>query len=312
MKLAVMGAGALGCYFGGRLAAAGSDIVFIARGRQLDALRRDGLRIESPLGDLHLPEVQASDDPGEVGEVDLVLFLVKLYDTEAAAKAIGPMLGPQTAVLSFQNGIDAWERIGGIVGQERVIGGTAVIPADIKAPGIVRHNGPFAKLTFGEFDGSDSARCRAFAALLDKAGVDAELVGDIEIRIWQKFIILSALSALTALTRLPLGPIRDDPVAAELVTRAIDETAKVGLAACPGLTEEAAASMHGFATKLPDSMRASMLDDLERGRRLELNDLSGAVVRLAAEHGIDVPFHETVWRALQPYAAGRPSGAATA
>lgn len=304
MRLAVMGAGALGCYFGGRLAAAGNDIAFIARGRQLEALKRDGLRIESPLGNLHLPKVDATDDPADVGKVDLILFLVKLYDTEAAAQALLPMLGPETAVVSFQNGIDGWSRIGEIVGHERVIGGTAVIPADLRAPGIVRHNGPFARLTIGAFDGNDPGPCHALASLFEKAGLDGNVVTDIEIKIWEKFIVLSALSAITALTRLPLGPIRQDPVTADLFQRALEETIAVGRADCPGLSEEATNRAVSLADSLPDSMRASMLDDLEHGKPLELNDLSGAVVRLAAKHRIDVPVHDTVWRALHPYATG--------
>jgi 2-dehydropantoate 2-reductase len=299
-----MGAGALGCYFGGRLAAAGSDITFIARGRQLEALKTNGLRIESPLGDLHLPKIRATDDPSDIGEVDMVLFLVKLYDTEVAAKALLPMLGPKTAIVSFQNGVDGWRRIGEIAGHERVIGGTAVIPADLRAPGIVRHNGPFARLTLGAFDGNDSEPCHALASLFEKADVDANVVPDIEIKIWEKFIVLSALSAVTALTRLPLGPIRKDPISAELFERALQETIAVGRAACPGLSEDAANRATSLAAGLPDSMRASMLDDLERGKPLELDDLSGAVVRRAADHGIDVPVHETVWRALHPFVSG--------
>jgi 2-dehydropantoate 2-reductase len=304
MRLAVMGAGALGCYFGGRLAAAGSDVTFIARGKQLEALQMGGLRIESPLGDLHLPEISATDDPRDVGEVDLVLFLVKLYDTETAAKALLPMLGPKTAIVSFQNGIDGWQRIGEIAGHERVIGGTAVIPADLCAPGTVRHNGPFARLTIGAFADNDNGPCDALASLFEGAGVDASLVPDIEVKIWEKFIVLSALSAVTALIRLPLGPIRKDPVSAELFERALQETIAVGRAACPGLSEEAISRATSLAAGLPDSMRASMLDDLERGKPLELNDLSGAVVRRAIKHDIGVPVHETVWRALHPFVSG--------
>ncbi len=301
-----MGAGALGCYFGGRLAAAGNDVAFIARGRQLEALQQNGLRIESPLGDLHLPKVQAAEQPASIGNVDVVLFLVKLYDTEAAASALSPMLTPKTAVASFQNGIDAWSRIGEIVGHHRVIGGTAVIPADIRTPGIVRHNGPFAKLTFGDFDESEGARCRHLASLFEQAGVEADVTADIEVKIWEKFIVLSALSAITTLTRLPLGPIRKDPVAADLFERALQETILVGRKACPRLSDEATARATKLAGSLPDTMRASMLDDLERGKPLEVDGLSGAVVRLATEHGIEVPVHDVVWRALHPIANGSP------
>ncbi len=304
MRLAIMGAGALGCYFGGRLVAAGNDVTFIARGKQLDALKRDGLKIESPLGDLHLPEIRATDDPAEVGPVDLVLFLVKLYDTRAAASALLPLLGRKTAIVSFQNGIDGWQRIGEIVGHERVIGGTAVIPADLRAPGVVRHNGPFARLIIGAFDGNDSEPCHALASRFEQADVEAKVVKDIEIKIWEKFTVLSALSAVTTLTRLPLGPIRQDPVAVELFDRAIQETIAVGRVDCSGFSDDAADRALSLAGSLPDSMRASMLDDLERGKPLELDDLSGAVVRRAANHDIDVPVHEMAWRALHPFVLG--------
>ncbi|MEQ8699271.1 MAG: 2-dehydropantoate 2-reductase [Bauldia litoralis] len=304
MKIAVMGAGALGCYFGGRLARSGADIAFVARGAQLKALRRDGLRIESPLGDDHIAPVTATDDPEEIGPVDTILFLVKLYDTEAAARRIAPMLGAETAVVSFQNGIDPWDRIAVVVGPGHVVGGTAVIPADIRAPGIVRHNGPFARLTFGEFDGRKSARCEALCAALEHAGVEAEVVPDIEVKIWEKFLVLSALAAATALTRLSIGPILADPLGRDLFRAAIRESHAVGRAACPALGEDAADRAFALASDFPPGMRASMLDDLERGKRLELDGLSGAVVRLGREHDIETPTHAVVQAALHPYVDG--------
>lgn len=263
MKIAVMGAGALGGYFGGRLAAAGADVSFIARGAHLEALRSNGLKIESPLGDLHLPKVNATSDPADVGPVDMVLFLVKLYDTEEAARAIAPLLGPETSIVTFQNGVNSSERIGRIAGEGRIIPGIAVIPADVRAPGIVRHSGPFARLVFGEPDGSESTRCKALLDLLKSAGIDAEAVANIQVRVWEKFIKLSTLSAITTLTRLK---------------------------------------------GMPGHMHASMLDDLNRAKRLELNDLSGEVVRLGREHGIATPAHEMAWRALHPYVNGQPEG----
>ncbi len=309
MKIAVMGAGALGCYYGGRLLQAGRDVSFIARGAHLEALQHNGLRIESPLGDAHLPTVAATSDPGEIGPVDMVLFMVKLYDTEEAAHAMAPLLGPETAVASFQNGIDGWQRIAAVVGEARVIGGMAVIPADIKAPGVVRHNGPFAKLIFGEFDGQASARCEALAATLDVDGMEALLVDNIDVRIWEKLVILSALSAITTLTRLPIGAILADERSRTLFRAAIDETHAVGRMACPALGETVADKSFAFAQKMPWHMRASMLDDLERGKRLELDDLSGAVVRLGKEHGVPTPVHAMVQAALSPHRDGPPATA---
>lgn len=307
MKIAVMGAGALGCYFGGRLAAAGEEVAFIARGPHLEALRRQGLRIESPLGDLTLERVTATDDPAEVGPVDLVLFLVKLQDTRSAAAAIGPLLGPETAVLSFQNGIDAWTWIGEAVGPERVVGGTAAIPADVRAPGVVRHSAPFARLTIGEFDGRESPRCLALAAALEAAGVEVALVPDIEVKIWQKFVMLTAFSAVTALTRLPIGPIRATPETRELFRRAVAETLAVGRIVCPGLPESTLDAVMAFVEAAPPGIQSSMLDDLLRGKPLELEHLSGAVVRVAAENRMAAPTHDLVVRALAPYAKGPPA-----
>lgn len=306
MKIAVMGAGALGCYFGGRIAAAGGDVAFIARGAHLQALRANGLSIESPLGDVRLEQVVATDDPAEIGPVDMVLFLVKMYDTEQAATAMAPLLGPETAIVSFQNGVDGWQRIGAIAGAERVIGGIAVIPADIRAPGIVRHSGPFARLVFGEFDRAGSPRTEALLETFAGAGIEASLVGDIAVKIWEKLVMLSALSAITALVRQPIGVIRADPLCSELFRAALAETHAVGLKVCPGLGADVAERQWGFAQKLPAGMRASMLDDLERGKRLELNHLSGAVVRLGAENGVPTPVHDVVHKALQPYVDGAP------
>ncbi len=304
MKIAVMGAGALGCYFGGRLAQAGVDISFIARGAHLTALQKSGLQIVSPLGDLHIPNVQATAAPAEVGPVDIIMFLVKLPDTESAAAAMSPMLGEQTAVVSFQNGVDAWGRLGDIVGSQRVIGGTAVIPATISGPGIIKHNGPFARLTFGEFDGVESSRCTHLLKALEEAQIEADLVTNIEVKIWEKFIMLSALSALTALTRLPIGTIMADAEARKLFEAAIFETHAVGRVICPELSPQAGAAALERASQLPAHMRASMLDDLERGKPMELEGLSGTVARLGREHGVPTPTHEFVFKALHPYAAG--------
>ena len=309
MKIAVMGAGALGCYFGGRLAAAGADIAFVARGAHLAALQSDGLRIESPLGDCHVANVTATDDPATIGQVDVVLFLVKLYDTDTAARQMAPLLGPHTTVVSFQNGVETRRQIGAVVGEQRVVAGAAFIPADIRAPGIVRHSGPFARLVFGEHDGEASSRCLTLAAAFDKAGVEATVVADIEAKLWEKFLVLSALSAITTLTRLPIGDVLADPECRALFRGAIDESHAVGRAVCPQLAAGAADAAFELASGFPHGMRASMLDDLERGKRLELNDLSGAVVRLGAAHGIATPIHRVVHQALQPYVNGRPQPA---
>src|SRR5437763_521355 len=204
MRIAIMGAGALGCYIGGRLIAAGNDVSFVARGAQLAALRDQGLRIESALGNLEIKKISATADPNEIGPVELVLFLVKLYDTDAAARALAPLLGPNTSIISFQNGIDAWHRIGAVAGSERIIGGVARLPCALTEPGVVRHNSGFANLQFGEFNGAASNRGKAFESLLNVEGLEARAVSDIDAQIWEKFVMLSALSGMTGLTRLPI------------------------------------------------------------------------------------------------------------
>lgn len=304
MKIAIMGTGAIGGYFGGRLAAAGAKVSFIARGAQLDALRNNGLKIKSPLGDVHLPTIQVSDAPGDFGPVDLVMLMVKLYDTEHAARQMAPLIGDQTSVVTFQNGIDGWQRAGSIVGLERMILGTAYIPASVPEPGVISHNGPFARLVFGEADGSTSDRGKQFESTLQAANIEARLVSDIEVKLWEKLIVLGTLSAATALTRLPVGPIRDDAVAAEFLRRALDEAAAVARAVCPQVPEDAAERGWKLLSGFPKTMRASMAEDLEKGKPLELDGLSGTIARLGREHGIPAPTHEFVWRALHPFIHG--------
>ena len=309
MKIAVFGTGALGGYFGARLLQGGHDVMFIARGAQLEALLQDGLKVESALGDVHIKPVRATANPAELEPVDIVLFLVKLYDTDAAATALKPLLGPGTAVVSFQNGIDGWQRIGAAIGHQHVLGGVAYIFADVRAPGVIRHNGSLARLVFGEFDGQKTARAEALEQALILAGVDAQLVDNIPVRIWEKFVLLSAISGVTTLTRLPIGRVLEDSQCAQLFRDALDETAHIGLAQCPDLADDIAQRQFEFARSLPVGMRASMLHDLEHGRRLELEDLSGAVVRLGTALGIATPAHAAIYRALHPYLEGDISGA---
>ena len=304
MKIAVFGTGALGGYFGARLLQGGHDVMFIARGAQLEALQRDGLKVESALGDVHIKSVRVTANSTELEPVDCVLFLVKLYDTDAAAAALNPLLGSNTAVVSFQNGVDGWQRIGKAIGHQRVLGGVAYIFADVCAPGIIRHNGSLARLVFGEFDGQQTARAEALEQALTSAGVEAQLVDNIPVRIWEKFVLLSAISGVTTLTRLPIGRVLEDAQCVQLFREALSETAQVGLRKCSGLADDIAQRQFEFARSLPFGMRASMLHDLEHGRRLELKDLSGAVVRLGATLGIATPVHAAIYRALHPYLEG--------
>lgn len=304
MKILVLGTGGLGGYFGGRLAASGADVTFVARGAHLQAMRAHGLRVESGLGDFVLDPVKATDDPAGAGVVDLVMIAVKLWDTEAAVRAAAPAVGPETAVVSFQNGVDALDILVRAFGRERVMGGVAHIAAVIERAGVVRHNGTMQRLTFGELDGRVSARAERLLAACREAGIDAVLSNDIQRAIWEKFVFIVGLSALTTLTRLPIGPIREEPVTRELLADVMHEAAAVGRAKGVDLAG-AAEKQLGLTDNLPHGMIASMLGDLRRGNRLELPWLSGGVVRLGEELGVATPANRFVRAALKLHENGR-------
>jgi len=306
MKIAVMGAGALGGYFGGRLSAAGHEVTLIARGAHLAAIRDNGLRIQSPHGDLHLPEIAATDDPGTVDPVDIVLFMVKNYDVETSAEAIKPMLRPDTMVVTSQNGISAPDRLADIVGWERVVPGVARIPADVPAPGVINHSAEMDMWSFGERNGEISPRVALFRDALNAAvGCTAVVPDNIMHDLWAKFISQTTLASLTTLTRLNLGPIRNTKETRDLFTDAMREVDAVGKAALPDLPDGLIAGIWEKLDRLPDTMHASMLDDLNAGKRLEVDYLSGDVVRLGIKHGVPTPIHKTFWAALQPFKHGQ-------
>ena len=306
-RIAVMGAGGVGGYFGGRLAAAGEDVTFIARGAHLRAMREHGLRLASPLGDAHISPVQATDDPATVGPADIVMFCVKLYDVEAAAELCRPLVGPDTAVISFLNGIDSEDRMRPILGDTNVVAGVAHIPANIGAPGVIQHNGKFAALQFGEPDGSSSARLTTFLNACKSADIQASLVDDIDSAVWAKFTMLAAFAAVACLTRQPAATIKADADITALFRSAVEEivtlAGAVGVRLPADQTEKVMTAMAGF----PDGMKPSMLFDLEGGRRIELEGLSGAVVRLGRQHGVETPVHRVAYAALKPFVAGAPA-----
>jgi 2-dehydropantoate 2-reductase len=307
---AVMGAGAIGAYFGGRLAAAGAEVAFVARGDHLAAMRANGLTILSPLADVTLDAVTATDDPAKVGPVDYVLFMVKLYDTREAARRMAPMIGPETAVVTFQNGVDVEARFGDTVAPGHLMGGAAYIPAAIEAPGVVRHGGPFARLVFGELGGGASPRAGRLRAAFEAAGVRAEVADDTDKALWTKFVMLAAFSAATGLARLPIGPIWAETEGRAMVEAAMREAEAVGRGLGVALDADVVDKHLEQAAKLPADMKSSLLQDLERGKRLEVADLSGAVVRLGAGLGIATPVHATALAALKPHADGPPAGVA--
>jgi 2-dehydropantoate 2-reductase len=309
MKIAIIGSGGVGGYFGARLAASGQDIIFVARSAHLDAMKKNGLRVVSALGDLHLPKVKATGDTKIIGPVDVVVIAVKLWSTEEAAQSAKPLIGPNTVAVSFQNGVVAVDTLLPILGKEHVMGGVANIAALIEEAGVIRHNGTMANLFFGELDGKPSDRSQAFCEACKKANINTELVADVHFAIWEKFTRLVTMSAMTALTRLPIGPLRGDPDTRELMTQVMSEVVAIGRAKGakfpPSIVEEQMVKIDSY----PEGMVASMYGDLRRGNRLELPWLSGTVAKLGDELGIPTPANHFVYAALKHYANGRPTDA---
>ena len=306
MRIGVMAAGGVGGYFGARLAAAGHDVVFFARGAHLAALRQHGLKVESVLGNLHLTEVQATDDPAQVAPVDVVLFAVKLWDTERAAESLRPIVGPDTRVITVQNGIDARERLEPILGRGRVVPGLAQIATVIGSPGVIVHTSKFALIRCGHPGGHADPPLTAFVEAARKAGIDIAVSETIEVELWQKFVFLSSLAGITAATRLPIGPLLADPETRGLFHSLLREVVGVGRASGVGLPADGADKALAFAdATLPPDMKASMAHDLERGNRIELDWLTGKVVELGRALGVPTPVSGVVYAILKPHRMGR-------
>jgi 2-dehydropantoate 2-reductase len=300
-----MGAGAVGCYVGGRLASAGEDVVFIARGDQLQALRDRGLRLIEPDRTDTLYPVEVTSDPAQAGLVDYILLCVKLFDTHSALKACRPMLGPQSAVITLQNGIDSVTMVDDAVGSGRAIGGAVYVVATLVEPGVVMRTGDWARIEIAEPSGTISTRASVFADACVRAGIECIVRNDLERLSWAKFVLLSATSATTALTRQPIGYVRGDADVLEFARRCIQETLAVARARGVELPDELeAAALRKLCEAMPADAKASQLVDLERGKPLELDYLSGAIHRLGAAHGVPTPVHSTVYAALRPFLHG--------
>jgi 2-dehydropantoate 2-reductase len=304
VKIAIFGSGGVGGYFGARLAAAGEDVTFLARGAHLKAMQETGLQIESPNGNLDLPKVQATDRPQAIGPVDVVLFTVKLYDVDTSAATLQPLIRPDTVVITLQNGVEAMDMVAKHVGADHVAGGAAYIVVVIDKPGHLRHTTAHS-LVFGERDGRRSDRLIAFEDACTRAGFKGKATTDVETDLWVKFIRLSTWSGMTTVTRSPMGVVRDDPALFKMMMDAIDEAIAVGTARGIVFPSDIIESTLGMIKGFPPGSKSSMLEDLERGRPLELPWLSGAVARLGQEAGVATPTHHFITTVLTPFAAGR-------
>jgi 2-dehydropantoate 2-reductase len=305
MRIAVVGAGGVGGGFGAALAKAGADVSFLARGAHLAAMQSAGLKVLGPRGDTHLAPTRATDDPAEIGPVDIVLFCVKLWDVESAGERIKPLVGPGTAVIPLQNGIDAPERLIPILGESAVMGGVAQISASITAAGTITQVGTFMRVVFGELDGSKSKRGEDFLALCLKAGFEATLSQAILTDLWMKFILLASNAGMMSLARQPIGSLRDDPDMQPIFRAAYQEVIDVGLARGIALPADALERILDSTKHFPPGMKASMALDLDRGNRLELPWLSGKVAELGKQLGVPTPTHSVMYAMLKPYVMGK-------
>jgi 2-dehydropantoate 2-reductase len=304
MRIVVMGTGGVGGYFGARLAEGGADVAFVARGAHLDAMRANGLQVESPSGNIHLPRPTVTDDPASLGGADIILFGVKLWDTEDAARRITPIVGPDTGVISFQNGVQKDDMLRAILGPKAVMGGVCYVASTIARPGVIAHTGALARLIFGEHDGTISPRTEALLDCCRRAGINAEISPDIRKAIWEKFVFLVGISSLTTATRDKLGPIRTNPQTRALLLDCMREVVSVGRALGVDLPADFAEDRLAFCDTLAPEMTSSMFHDLQRGNRLELPWLAGGIVTLGQQAGIATPVNRMIADLLALHAAG--------
>jgi 2-dehydropantoate 2-reductase len=304
MRIAVIGAGGVGGYFGAKLARAGESVVMLARGAHLAAIRRDGIRVRSaPEGD-SVATVEAVESLAGQPPVDMALFCVKSFDTRSAAEALRPVLGASTGVVSLQNGVDNEEIIDEVLGRGVALGGAAYVFAGIEAPGVIRHT--FAgRIVFGELDGRVSDRATRLRDALARGGVPVEITGDIRRVLWEKYLLISAQAGMTAITRCPAGVLRETPESWRMYRAIVEELTAVARAAGVTLPADVVAAVMKQATAVAPGAYSSLHDDLVHGKRLELEALHGHAVRLGERYGVPTPMVFAVYAALKPHVAGR-------
>lgn len=307
MRIAIVAPGGVGGYFGGLLAMAGEDVVAVARGAHLEAIRAQGLRIEGARGN-HVARIETSDSAGSLGTADVVLFAVKLFQAEAAARAAAPLFGPQTLAISLLNGIDGPDKLAAGLPGVAVLGGSAYVSAVIAEPGLVRYTSAMSSIVFGAPQGDEAAQAKAadFVERCRKAGFSAEMTDDIQSALWTKFIGLAANAALTSAARLPAGPLYSDPDVIEVAAGLIAEGTEVARAAGAKVPDDIGEVSVGRLKQFPPGMYASMYHDIAKGGPLEVDGLSGYIVREGRRLGVPTPYHAALYAVLKPHRAGTP------
>jgi 2-dehydropantoate 2-reductase len=305
MRIAVMGSGGVGGYFGARLARGGADVHFVARGSHYAAMRERGLAIEGGPQAIHLPKVNVTDDVKKIGPVDVAMFCVKLWDTESAARALRPIMKAQTGVISFQNGVQKDEMLRAILGDAAIMGGVAYVGTHITRPGVIAQTGSLQRLVMGEYDGRRSERLEAFFQACKRGGIDAELSDDIRRSIWEKYVSLVAMSGATTAMRQTIGPIRSHPLTREFLIDLAREVVAVGRAHGVALPADYAEQRIPFFDGWPPDMTTSMHHDLQNGRPLEVQWLAGGVIDLGQKVGVPTPMNRAVRDILILHSAGR-------
>ena len=301
MRIAVFGSGGVGGYFGGRLAQAGEDVVFIARGEHLKAMKTDGLKVDSVEGDFIMHTVNATDDPAKAGVVDVILVCVKAWQVPGAAEAMKPMAGPETIVLPLQNGIEAPSQLADVLGTEHVLGGLCGLFTFIEGPGHIRHAGSSPFLRFGELDNRPSERTEKLLDIFSRtSGVDAEISKDIRAAMWEKFMFIAAWSGVGSITRAPIGVIRSQPGTRQMLLQVMNEVYSLAQALDVALTQETIIGNMDLLDNVPPNGTASMQRDIMTGRPSELESQNGAVVRLGLESGVETPVNTFIYNSLLP------------
>ncbi len=312
MKFAVIGAGAVGGFYGAILSTAGHDVAFVARGAHRDAMLADGLRIVSApdaVGDF-VVKCQVESDPAKIGPVDLIILAIKTYSNAETFSTLRPLFGPHTSIITLQNGVDSADELAAAFGKDRVIGGATYIAAGIEAPGVIRHTGTHRRIVFGEyFDAKPaiSPRVAELKAVFEAADIQTEAVTDIQTRVWEKFIYLAPMAAFTAASRLPIGPIWGDEFIREMFLSAVDEVECVARASNIPVDAGVRNRITAYTAGVPKTMRSSLLIDLSQGKRIEVEALQGSVVRRGAAAGVPTPIMSALYAVLKPHGQGSPT-----